>query len=101
MDCWECFEAEGKMCHDVDHGSMIAKTGSSNSGHGVCCRQDYNEGVCAPSATHICSPGVTEEGKYEDVLTDDKNYQMFAFCPKGGNAKVCGISDDTSYQEDK
>jgi len=26
---------------------------------------------------------------------------MFAFCPKGGNAKVCGISDDTSFQEDK
>lgn len=26
---------------------------------------------------------------------------MFAFCPKGGNAKVCGISDDTSFKEDK
>jgi len=38
MDCWECFEAEGKMCHDIAHGSMIARTGSSNSGHGVCCR---------------------------------------------------------------
>ena len=30
LDCWECFEAEGKMCHDVAHGSLIAKTGSSN-----------------------------------------------------------------------
>ena len=38
MDCWECFEAEGKMCHDVDHGSMISRTGSSNKGHGVCCK---------------------------------------------------------------
>ena len=89
------------MCHDVAHGSLIAKTGSSNIGHGVCCKQGYNEGVCASSETHICSPGVTEGGAYDEVHTDDLNYQMFAFCPKGGNAKVCGISSDTSFADDK
>ena len=53
---------------------MISKTGSSNAGHGVCCKQGFTGGHCANSATQVCSPGVTAEGAYEDVLTDDKNY---------------------------
>ena len=38
FSCWECFEAKGVMCHDKDHQSMIRVTGSSNFGHGVCCK---------------------------------------------------------------
>ena len=48
LDCWECFEANGKMCIRKDYLSMIYITGSSNYGHGICCKPGYNEGLCAP-----------------------------------------------------
>ena len=25
---------------------------------------------------------------------------MFAYCPKGGNAKACGINDDTTFTQE-
>ena len=49
LNCWECFEARGKMCIKSDYSSMIAETGSSNRGHGICCKTWYEEGLCAPS----------------------------------------------------
>lgn len=43
---WECFKAEGKFCHDKIHESMILVTGSSNFGHGICCKPDFNDAPC-------------------------------------------------------
>ena len=96
LNCWECFEAAGKMCHDRDHKSMIKVTGSSNFGHGVCCKPgSTNEHCVSGSGDHICSQPVLDQDtsdKYKNILTGGKNHQMFAFCPKT-NPKMCGISN--------
>ena len=55
LSCWECFEAKGKMCHDKDHGSMIGVTGSSNIGHGVCCKPGYSGDHCNDAGDQVCS----------------------------------------------
>jgi hypothetical protein len=57
LSCWECFEAKGVMCHNKNYDSMILETGSSNFGHGICCKPGYNEGYCATEGNdkHICS----------------------------------------------
>lgn len=95
---WECFEAEGKFCHDTNHESMISVTGSSNFGHGVCCKPGFSGEHCNNDGDHTCSQPVaaketTEE--FENVLTNGKNHQMFAFLPKT-SPKMCGISSAQS-----
>ena len=52
LDCWECFEASGKMCHDKNHKSMIHKTGSSVYGQGVCCKPGYSGEYCNNDGDH-------------------------------------------------
>ena len=42
LNCWECFQARGKMCHDTDYSSMMLTTGSSNFGHAICCKPGYD-----------------------------------------------------------
>lgn len=91
---WECFEAQGKFCHDKDHGSMISVTGSSNFGHGVCCKPGYSGEHCNNDGNHVCSQPVAAKDtsdEFKDILTDGKNQQMFAFLPKT-SPKMCGIS---------
>lgn len=71
-------------------------TGSSNFGHGVCCKPNStNEHCVSGSGGHTCSQPVSEtetSAEYKNILTDGINYQMFAFCPKT-NPKTCGISN--------
>ena len=55
LNGWECFEAKGKFCHDKNHESMIKVTGSSNSGHAVCCKPDYSGEHCNNDGDHQCS----------------------------------------------
>ena len=55
FNCWECFTAQGKMCYDQDDKSMILATGSSNKGHGICCRPDYYGNLCKTHKTYKCS----------------------------------------------
>ena len=43
------------MCILKDGGSMISYTGSSNSGHGLCCKPGFTEGDCDNSDKIICS----------------------------------------------
>jgi hypothetical protein len=79
---------------------MMRITGSSNFGHGVCCRPDYNEGVCgATDSNHVCSPPSREQegdDTYDDVISSNGiNYQMYAFCPFI-NRRKCGIEDSSS-----
>ena len=102
LSCWECFEAQGKMCHADDYTSMIRVTGSSNIGHGVCCKPDYTGDHCNSDADHECSQPakITDANSpLKDILrTGDLNYKMFAYCP-GTNQKICGISDDTTSHD--
>jgi hypothetical protein len=99
LDCWECFEARGKMCHDKDYGSMMKVTGSSNKGHGICCKSDFTGKHCNGDSLHTCSEPVHDTGPdsiYKDILSaDNLNYQMFAFCTQT-NQKNCGVSSSAS-----
>ena len=63
LSCWECFQAKGKMCHDKNYDSMIVETGSSNFGHGICCKPGFNDGFCATEGNdkHICSEPAVDE----------------------------------------
>ena len=85
LSCWECFEAEGKMCHDENYASMMKVTGSSNFGHGVCCKPDYNGEHCNNDSDHECpEPAkITDASSpLKDVLgSGELNYRMVAFCP--------------------
>ena len=95
LDGWECFEAEGKFCHHRNHENLIRITGSSNYGHGICCKPNYKGKYCNDKGVLICSQPVSyldTSPEYLEVLTDgEKNHQMFSFLPKT-NPVTCGIS---------
>ena len=55
LSCSECFAAAGKMCILKNNANMISYTGSSNRGHGYCCKPDYTGDHCDNSDTMICS----------------------------------------------
>lgn len=65
---------------------MIALTGSSNKGHGLCCKPGSTHENCVNSDKLSCSQPANVAntlGKYKPILTKDTtNYQMFAFCPQ-------------------
>ena len=48
--------------------------------------------VCSPPS-HADNPS----GKYADVFTGNRNYQLFAYCPQI-NVKRCGIA--TGYSDE-
>jgi len=83
-DCFECFEARGKFCHEKNYGSMFSVTGSSNYGHGLCCKPDYNGQHCNNDGNHQCS----EPSYFTDTTSDEFNivsegsldHKLFAFC---------------------
>lgn len=55
LNCWECFEARGKMCHDEDYTSMTAVTNSRDPGDQVCCREGFSGDLCNMDDDHVCS----------------------------------------------
>ena len=84
------------MCIDEDQGELLYHTGTGVAGAAFCCKQDYNEEYCKNGATHlhkgedhkittVCSPPSfvpnSAGSPYSPVLTGDRNYQFFAFCP--------------------
>ena len=85
LSVWECFEVRGKFCHDKNYESMMRVTGSSNRGHGLCCKPDYNGEHCGPSdQNHDCSQpaeNYDESDSYNSIATSNLNFQMFAFNP--------------------
>lgn len=106
LNCWECFLAKGKMCIDSSGKSLFTHTQSSVRGNGFCCKQDYNQEYCANGAVYsdpskeeiqmtCSSPSyvnttATPDSEWNPVLTSDRNYRMFAFCP-GVNENRCGV----------
>lgn len=111
LNCWECFEAEGKICMDSGHNSLYHHTKSSDPGSAFCCKPDSDEGYCKHGAAHdhegeeegiesVCSqPSKGGLSKYSSILTSGKNHQMFAFCP-AINHKKCGITSSSQGSTD-
>ena len=55
LNCWECFEAKGKICHNRDASKHIEMLGNSNLGHGICCKTGSKSKECMNDSDHICS----------------------------------------------
>ena len=77
LDCTECIQAQGKMCGKTDGSSVISVTGSSNPGHGACCKADnVADAHCKSEGDYVCSPPVLgSEGSADlkNVLTKGMN----------------------------
>ena len=58
LSCWECFDVRGKMCHKNDYTSMMQVTGSSNFGHGICCKPESTHENCVSNGYQTCSQPV-------------------------------------------
>ena len=73
LDCWQCFQAKGRMCVDKHYAHMMSITKSSNQGYGVCCRPDTTEGLCNPLSEELaCSmPSYDNDktSKYSKILS--------------------------------
>jgi len=46
LNCWECFEAEGKVCMDLGHNSLYHHTKSSDPGNVFCCKPGSTDPYC-------------------------------------------------------
>ena len=86
LDGLDCFRAEGKFCHT---------TGSTTSGYGVCCAPDYTGKNCNNNGLKCSQPALAADTvpKYQNVLTNGKNEQFFAFLPT--SPYRCGISKNS------
>lgn len=110
LDCWECFEAQGKVCSDAGHNSLFHHTKSSNHGDAFCCKPDASNNYCQTGNKHdhygaeheistVCSePSTSASNQFSSILTNGRNHQMFAFCPSINHNK-CGV-DSTSSSTD-
>lgn len=70
-------QAEGKMCGKKDGSSNIAVTGSSNQGHGICCKPDnVTDSHCKSEGDYICSQPINvadNDPKWKPIITGTKN----------------------------
>ena len=73
LDCFECFQAKGKMCIDRNYNSMLNIIKSSHEARGVCCKPSNNTGYCAPDhPSLVCSmPSYDPDplSKYKNVVS--------------------------------
>jgi hypothetical protein len=71
LDCWECFEAKGKMCHR-NYEDLYDLTKSWNPAKGVCCKNQSKNKECVNSDEMVCSPPsyTNSDMKYFDVLSE-------------------------------
>ena len=99
LNCWECFEAKGKICHDEDYLRMTSVTNSRDPGDQVCCRSGFDGEYCNNDDDHVCSqPAYTLDTSdpYYDILSPGNlNHQMFAFCTTT-EASTCGLIENAS-----
>lgn len=99
LNCWECFDSHGKICHNRDATKHKKMLDNSNLGHGICCKPGSTSKECTNDLNHICSDLAEDtdpNSPNKPILSkNNMNHQMFAFCPLT-NQKVCGISESTS-----
>lgn len=85
------------MCGKKDGSSNIAVTGSSNQGHGTCCKPDnVSDTHCQDKGDYICSqPVLASDGadEWKAIATGGKNMQMIAYCPLIKPA-TCGLTSN-------
>lgn len=79
LDCFECFQAKGKMCIDRKYQSMFLKTKSSHEARGICCKPSNTTGYCSPTHPELaCSMNSYDDdpdSKYKAVLSEGfRNY---------------------------
>lgn len=56
LDCWQCFEAEGRMCRHKGLDHLEHLTGTTHKRYGICCKKDAHDGQCADESADIeCS----------------------------------------------
>ena len=89
------YQAEGKMCGKKDGSGAIAVNGSSNKGHGICCKPDnVTDSHCKDEGDYICSAPILEadnDTKWKNIMTAGKNMQLSAYCPLIQPEK-CGLT---------
>lgn len=86
LDGYGCFQAEGKFCHS---------SGSSQYGHGYCCKPGYNGKNCSNVGFWCSQPAAARDtsSEFMKILTDGRvNNQFFAFLPT--DPYRCGISNN-------
>ena len=101
LDCWQCFEAHGKMCFDrsVTMQNFFSKYQTANTGLGVCCKPDSTDVECdasSPDTNRYCGERAFDDrsdSPNKQILTEGKrNHQAFAFCPMTSR-QICGIGE--------
>ena len=95
-DCWQCFAAKGKMCLDKEGKGLFNHMETTKPGVGFCCSPSSTSEFCTTGTQHghggstveiLCSPesfipaDQAAASPYKNVITGDRNYQMFAYCP--------------------
>ena len=56
MSCWECFEGNGKICHDAHNDNLYSSRRWDTKGHGRCCTPNSQSEECTTvDGAHICS----------------------------------------------
>jgi len=56
FSCWECFEGNGKICHDAHNDNLYDSTRWDNKGHGRCCNPESASEECnTKEDVHYCS----------------------------------------------
>lgn len=106
-DCWQCYQAKGRMCVDKDGKRLDKHMRNTKPGVGFCCSPDSTAKICTTGTVYeeddveiICSPDsfFTDDQKtnspYKDVATGDRNNQMFAYCPSI-TQQTCGVVGGT------
>ena len=99
MDCWDCFDAQGIMCHGQYYVGIPEYTKSGIQGKGICCKPGSNDPLCDGSVLDCSMPSVeldNPNSKYADVLSAYfRNFQMFAYCP-GLPISKCGLENSAA-----
>ena len=100
LNCMECFQAKGKICHDEDYDMMARVTNSRDPGDQICCREGFNGQYCNNEEDVVCSEPAHTDNKtspfYNILSPGNLNHQMFAFCTKT-DAQTCGLTENSSF----
>ena len=100
LDCWDCFKVGGRMCHGKNYASIMQYTYSSNLYKGVCCKPGSTDDMCNGKLLDCSmdSVGAGSGDKYRNVLTNNRNYLMFSYCP-GLSQATCAIGNDNNNRD--
>jgi hypothetical protein len=66
LDCWDCFEAQGKTCHNRDASKHKELIGKDSNFLGVCCKPGSTDKECMKDKDQICS----EPAHLDDTSSD-------------------------------